>query len=426
MGEAARERMDAPTRASSAAPVSADPFSYDAQLPPVDFRRMLRAAAAESGRSRLALLWEMAGFFAGPRRIFAHEYFQHRLYDSARYSPEEKRAFVGVLASRRLNRWLNDKPEGRGIVSHKLLFTAMLRGMGIPTTELQAFACLDWRAGATRTLSTAAAIAGFLRDDARYPLFGKPIDDAGSRGAVSVDAYEPEGDALRLIDGRRIAVEAFAAATIARYGGRGYLFETRLRPHPALRPVTGDSIGCVRLVTLQTLEGPVIGQALWKVTRSDSTADSISRPGAFLAGVAPETGRLFRAQAGSGPSRRIIERHPETGVDLADFQLPDWEAACALVTGAASATFGTTIIGWDVALTDRGPLIVEGNGDTNHAMWQLAADHGALSPAFLALTDRAIAANRRRIAIRSALINKNRRDLVARYAQKLRRDFWRA
>jgi hypothetical protein len=56
-----------------------------------------------------------------------------------------------------------------------------------------------------------------------------------------------------------------------------------------------------------------------------------------------------------------VDRHPDTGVELAGFEVPCWREAYALVKRAHGvfAEFGS--IGWDVALTTDGPKLLEAN-----------------------------------------------------------------
>jgi hypothetical protein len=52
---------------------------------------------------------------------------------------------------------------------------------------------------------------------------------------------------------------------------------------------------------------------------------------------------------------------PGSGIRVAGLQLPDWEETLALVRRAALALLPARALGWDVALTPGGPVIVEAN-----------------------------------------------------------------
>jgi hypothetical protein len=62
---------------------------------------------------------------------------------------------------------------------------------------------------------------------------------------------------------------------------------------------------------------------------------------------------------------------PGTERSFIGFQLPDWEKAKELALQAADAFPWARSIGWDVAMSGRGPVLIEGNEE-----WSL---RGALS-----------------------------------------------
>ena len=60
-----------------------------------------------------------------------------------------------------------------------------------------------------------------------------------------------------------------------------------------------------------------------------------------------------------------VERHPDTGAPIAGHRLPCWAETMALATAALDAAHDRPSIGWDVAITDDGPVLVEGNTLSN-------------------------------------------------------------
>jgi hypothetical protein len=62
---------------------------------------------------------------------------------------------------------------------------------------------------------------------------------------------------------------------------------------------------------------------------------------------------------GSGSSKSPT--HPSSGIVFQGFRLPFWEEACRLVRESARKFSPVGTIGWDVAITESGPLVIEGN-----------------------------------------------------------------
>ena len=85
-----------------------------------------------------------------------------------------------------------------------------------------------------------------------------------------------------------------------------------------------------------------------------------------------------------GPANRIKcscqkdLHHPKTGEPFADFQLPHWQEARKLAEHAAMLFLPLRTIGWDLALTDDGPLLLEGNAEwdpVNHLVVHAGPEH---------------------------------------------------
>lgn len=127
-----------------------------------------------------------------------------------------------------------------------------------------------------------------------------------------------------------------------------------------------NSLQTLRLVTHLSKDGEItLLYFVLKLLANGNEADNFSagQSGNLIAYGDPRSGTLEAAVIGQAErlGLRTIDRHPDTGVFLEGFRVPHWERAIALVSSAHHSIEGLTAIGWDVALTDRGPLILEGN-----------------------------------------------------------------
>jgi hypothetical protein len=72
--------------------------------------------------------------------------------------------------------------------------------------------------------------------------------------------------------------------------------------------------------------------------------------------------------------------------------MPDWQAAIDLARDAHAIFPEFGVCGWDIAMTDEGPKIVECNDNPSHSLYQLAARRGVLNsdfaPIWNAVSDR--------------------------------------
>ncbi len=68
-------------------------------------------------------------------------------------------------------------------------------------------------------------------------------------------------------------------------------------------------------------------------------------------------------------------KHPDTGVSLIGFQIPQYNMAINMVKEMALKLIDIRLIGWDLAFTDKGWVLIEANANPNF-LWQIATRKG--------------------------------------------------
>ncbi|MCD6659098.1 MAG: hypothetical protein LT105_02960 [Lentimicrobium sp.] len=68
--------------------------------------------------------------------------------------------------------------------------------------------------------------------------------------------------------------------------------------------------------------------------------------------------------------------HPVTKEKILGFQIPFWEEAISMVKIAAKRYPPVRTVGWDIAITENGPVFIEGNSSWNKDTWQIPAGYG--------------------------------------------------
>jgi len=71
--------------------------------------------------------------------------------------------------------------------------------------------------------------------------------------------------------------------------------------------------------------------------------------------------------------------HPISNVRIEGFKIPFWEETIALVKTATKLHPQNRSIGWDFAMTEEGPDLIEGNHDWCKLVWQLPVKKGLKS-----------------------------------------------
>lgn len=344
--------------------------------------------ARSHGVSPLRQLYEMTVLRLGQSKLRSNEYFAHGLYDPS-FSMAKKKEFVGTASNRELNQKMSpdELVRSNDFISNKALYTALIRQLGLPTTETQAIVDRRPKFGELKTLLDATAVKSFLLHDARYPLFGKPSFGSLSVGSVLITSVDAEQGELCLGNGRRVGLEMFCREVIEKYHG-GYLFQTALSPHPVMQSVSGAAIGTVRVVTVIEESEPRPLYSVWKIPSPNAMSDNFWQDGSMLAQINVETGIVGRCRRGSGLDGHDIETHPVSGATFKDLQLPVWSEVLRVACAAHAVFPEFGIIGWDMAVTPEGPVIVESNDNPAHALFQLANCKGIKNPEFQPVFDR--------------------------------------
>src|SRR5699024_12718885 len=80
---------------------------------------------------------------------------------------------------------------------------------------------------------------------------------------------------------------------------------------------------------------------------------------------------LFRSYFFKNLKDGKVESHPNTFEKFQDFKIPFYNESCELAINLHESLYGIHSIGWDIAITPDGPLIIKGNDNWNVAMQQL-------------------------------------------------------
>ena len=370
---------------------------------------LLRITAGRFGKSYTDIVMDLARLSLGPGRLSPEEYFVLRLFDDEALAGADKSEFVGFSASVKIWAKANFNTRHHGILDDKVSFGLLMRGYGLPVTETVALYHPTIALPGLRSLHDGAGLCRFLRHDAPFPIFGKPRNSLQSLGVLSLEGYDAARDELRLGSGERFKVERIVEDIIANYGG-GYIFQRSSSPHAAVRALCGDRLATVRIMTVNDEDGADIFRACWKIPAGDNVADNFWRPGNILAELDMETGTVKRAFTGIDINASEIETHPDSGARLVGFRIPNWDRIRQTALGAAAIFSELGLIGWDIAPTDDGCVLVEGNHNPDLMLPQLADRRGVLEPRLKRLLD---GAARRARADERELKSAYRRELTA-------------
>jgi hypothetical protein len=318
----------------------------------------------------------------GPGKLTPAEYFLEGAWQPD-LAWAQRKEFVGVRVSHALNRTLNPPKGGASseIIVDKLASAKRFDEAGLPQPQILAIAAELQPPSGLRWLDSPAATEEFLNDPKVHPCFGKPVRGSVGLGAASFVGADGSGSVL-LGSGARVPAEDIAREI---WGGhsRGYLFQELVRPHPSLAALIGPVIGTLRVVTVKTGDRPEALYATIKAPGAGAMVDSLAGPVGCYAAVDLATGKVLRLQDRRQMGGTDIDRFPLTDATAIGASLPDFSDAVQLAVKAHAAIGDRGILGVDVLLSDRGPLVNEVNGSPFHSSYQTAFARGILNADFL-------------------------------------------
>lgn len=194
--------------------------------------------------------------------------------------------------------------------------------------------------------------------------FIKPSNGSHGQGAFSLVVTPSE---LRW-SGRTGSYADFAAfCQAALMQTQSLIVQSKLLNHHEIRDFTrAKGLSTIRVVSAR--KGGrinVIGACL-RIIVGESEVDNFSHGagGNLVAAVDVDTGVLITARGSDSrvwPKMTDVAQHPSSGMSIVGLQLPHWPEVIALVKKAHESTEVLHTVGWDVAITDDGPVIVEAN-----------------------------------------------------------------
>lgn len=142
----------------------------------------------------------------------------------------------------------------------------------------------------------------------------------------------------------------------------GYYVHTKIiEQHKEINKIHDKSVNTLRIISLITSENhPEIISVFMRFGVGDSVVDNASSGGFFVGvnideGTLKDTGHHLSEYGGAK-----IKKHPDSGFIFEGFKVPYFKEACEEVLKGIMV-IPNRFIGWDVAITPNGPIIVEAN-----------------------------------------------------------------
>lgn len=148
-----------------------------------------------------------------------------------------------------------------------------------------------------------------------------------------------------------------------------FLLQEKIKQHEAISRLNPTSVNTIRIVTTKYNDAVNVLSVVIRIgTSSDKVVDNAATGGTYVA--IDEAGRLQKYgyyHPGMGTKAAI---HPVSNVTYLGYQIPYWDEVIRLVKNAHEIVPDINTIGWDVAITDKGPILIEGNDNYEISIMQ--------------------------------------------------------
>ncbi len=153
------------------------------------------------------------------------------------------------------------------------------------------------------------------------------------------------------------------------------LIEEFIIQHDDLMELSPSGLNTIRIFTQlnKNDEVEILGTRL-RIT-INSYVDNLAA-GNIAAPINEETGIIDGPAVYSDITKADEVIHPITNVEIIGFQVPFWKESIQIVKDAALLYKENRSIGWDVAITNNGPELLEGNHNWCKLLWQLPVKKG--------------------------------------------------
>ena len=198
-------------------------------------------------------------------------------------------------------------------------------------------------------------LKGFEDAVKKHPvLFCKPYNGDSGKGIEKLDIKDFKSAAFmkKYIEEKNIGV-----------------LEELVIQDKRMAKVNPNAVNCMRLVTVLNGETVDLLYGVVKFGTTTDYVDNMGRGGSVSGPIDIKTGKvLYDLKDMHG---KVFSEHPTSHIKFIGFQIPMFKEAVKLVKEAAKVIPEVRQVGWDVAITEKGPAIIEGNNWTDYMFSQL-------------------------------------------------------
>ena len=270
------------------------------------------------------------------------DYFQLRFYEHAE---KERAEYAGTGFMYEYQLYMNPK-KYRDVLEDKIKFLSKFKD----------FSGRKWA-----TLQMLEENKSLAEEFVHNPAGKVVLKDSTGQAGKEVEVFDLDG------------IDAFTLIKKMRSGGYD-LIENFVLQHDDLMALSPSGLNTLRVVTQIDKDQAIIITARLRIS-VNSNVDNLTA-GNCAAPIDIKTGVVSGPGVYGDITKSDAFVHPVTGVKIVGFQIPFWKECLETVKKAALMVAENRSIGWDIAITNEGPILIEGNHNWGRVLWQLPEKKG--------------------------------------------------
>lgn len=307
-----------------------------------NYKRFFKNLSAVAKKENKNFLWLVmdTGWCVFRYGLALSDYLNYKIYNRTK---AERNEYVGV-------RMQNTLYETVSPAAYKQRFT-------VKPIFLKEFAAYTKRSFLVPAADNFEDCLAFLQSRDAFMI--KPYDGLGGHGVEKVytkDIQDPKAFIDHCIENR-------------------LFWDELVIQHPGMNVLCPASINTLRIMTFHDHGKSEIVWMGLRVGNGINAVDNFHAQGMGVL-IDMETGKLVGNAIDK--DNTAFTHHPTTGVQFDGFQIPCFQEAKELALKAALEDDHICMVGWDVAISENGPLLIEGNRRPGFDMPQVLDDRGRM------------------------------------------------
>lgn len=320
----------------------------------INFLKWLMETSKATGKSPLAIF---GGYLRANKRyrISKDEYRKYRFYDSDETFIE---SFLSFGTAWKFWEVLNPKKYAC-LARDKYISHCLLDSVNIPQSELYLYYNPQFASNTNDIAYNYEGVLNIIKQkNIKQCVIKVSQDSAHGQGVIVCYDITIEGEECKLTryDGTFVELRSIL-------GNDPLLFESLVIQNRQFASFNASSVNTIRMMTALYPDNSVkLYAAFIKIGRNGSDVDNAGSGGNVDVAIDIPTGKLYNAiEFNSWHNIVKITHHPDTNNPIEGELIQNWDKIVKDVCDYQARIPQLKVIGWDIAITDDGPIVIEMN-----------------------------------------------------------------